>query len=299
MGLIFLFVDGIGLASPSEANPFSLFQDKLPGLTELTGSASMTADAPEVNRPYHIFRPADANLDTEGLPQSGTGQTSLFTGINAAKLIGKHFGPYPHSGNKPLLRESGIFQQIHSAGKSAWFMNAYPPVFFERAKKTRRWSCSTLMVKSSGQKLCSTEDVRIGKAVTAELFGDYWKEKLGIELPERRGEDVAEILINAAGEHDFVMLEYYLTDKAGHAMDSEFAFDTLQRLDSVLLPLMNNLNGHTFVLCSDHGNLEDLSTKTHTRNPVPLVAAGPKASFFERVMQITDVAPAMMAAIRA
>jgi len=52
--------------------------------------------------------------------------------------------------------------------------------------------------------------------------------------------------------------------------------------------------GTTLVLCSDHGNLEDTTTKTHTTNPVPLLAIGPGAARFRQATAITDVAPAIL-----
>ena len=49
------------------------------------------------------------------------------------------------------------------------------------------------------------------------------------------------------------------------------------------------------VLCSDHGNIEDLSTHTHTRNPVPLVALGPGADeVLQAAEDIADVTPAIL-----
>ena len=59
----------------------------------------------------YIF-PVDACLGVEGLPQSGTGQTSIFTGINAPKFIGKHFGPYPYSTLLPEIEEKNIFKSL-------------------------------------------------------------------------------------------------------------------------------------------------------------------------------------------
>jgi 2,3-bisphosphoglycerate-independent phosphoglycerate mutase len=43
------------------------------------------------------------------------------------------------------------------------------------------------------------------------------------------------------------------------------------------------------VVTSDHGNLEDLTTSNHTRNPVPLLAIGPIAAPMARAESITDV----------
>lgn len=297
MSIIFMFVDGIGVADPGELNPFSTRTRGMEGILNLVNGEQLTTEWKPVSQPGRVLLPIDANLGMEGLPQSGTGQTALFTGINAAKEIGKHFGPFPHSGNKPFLKNDSFFHKLKASGHQPVFMNAYPPVFFERANKTRRWSCSTLMVKSSGQTLYSTEDVIQERAVTAEFFGDYWRNQLQIDLPKRDGHDVAGILLQAAAKHDVVFIEYYLTDKAGHAQDADFAEDVLRRLDQVLEPLLENLGDHTFVLSSDHGNMEDLSTKSHTRNPVPLVAIGPDAHHFAAVESIMDVPGAIIRSV--
>jgi bisphosphoglycerate-independent phosphoglycerate mutase (AlkP superfamily) len=53
--------------------------------------------------------------------------------------------------------------------------------------------------------------------------------------------------------------------------------------------------GPLLVLTSDHGNIEDVTTPSHTANPVPFAAAGQGA---ERLLagarSITDVVPAIL-----
>ena len=50
----------------------------------------------------------------------------------------------------------------------------------------------------------------------------------------------------------------------------------------------------TLVVCSDHGNIEDSSTKMHSENPVPLLAVGPGAGWFSQANDLLDVAPAIL-----
>ena len=53
------------------------------------------------------------------------------------------------------------------------------------------------------------------------------------------------------------------------------------------------------LLCSDHGNIEDATVTTHTRNPVPLVAWGPAAREFVRgLTRLDQVTPAIVALLR-
>ncbi|MGD8426914.1 MAG: hypothetical protein PVH63_04735, partial [Balneolaceae bacterium] len=50
----------------------------------------------------------------------------------------------------------------------------------------------------------------------------------------------------------------------------------------------------TIVLSSDHGNIEDLSTKTHTLNDVPLFCYGRGARHFSEAKSIMDVTPGIL-----
>ena len=78
-----------------------------------------------------------------------------------------------------------------------------------------------------------------------------------------------------AREFDFVLFEYWKTDHAGHAMDHTEARAVLEDFDGMLHGLLHELEGSTLLLLtSDHGNMEDLGTKVHTLNDVPLVLHG-------------------------
>ena len=50
-------------------------------------------------------------------------------------------------------------------------------------------------------------------------------------------------------------------------------------LDRFLFTILSELNKEviTLVICSDHGNFEDLSVKTHTMNPALTLTAGKNA----------------------
>jgi bisphosphoglycerate-independent phosphoglycerate mutase (AlkP superfamily) len=45
------------------------------------------------------------------------------------------------------------------------------------------------------------------------------------------------------------------------------------------------------VVASDHGNVEDLSTRNHTLNPVPVLGFGPAAGQIAAVADLTGLAP--------
>lgn len=287
MSVIFIFIDGVGLGEEDTSNPF--FKKRHESFEVLTDGFFNKSAKPVIGKD-HLFKPIDANLGVEGLPQSGTGQTALFTGRNAAKEIGKHFGPFPHSGIKPFLKHESVFHGVNELGKKPYFMNAYPPIFFEHAQKRNRWSCTTLMTKSAGMKLNSTEDVLNETALTAEIVQNAWREKLGIDIPKITPTDAANRLLNVVPDYDLVLYEYYLTDKAGHNQSLEDAERVLKPLDEFLLQIIKQKrSSDTLVITSDHGNLEDLSTKTHTRNKVPLFILGENSADFDKVESLTDV----------
>ncbi|GAB5410531.1 MAG: alkaline phosphatase family protein [Balneolaceae bacterium] len=287
MAVIFIFIDGIGLGEASNQNPF--FVDSYESFQILSGENFSNKGEPVISKDQ-VFKPIDANLGIEGLPQSGTGQTTLFTGENASKVIGKHFGPYPHSGIKYLLKEQSVFHAVKEAGKKPYFMNAYPPIFFEHAKRRNRWSCTTLMTQSAGMKLNSTEEVLNGEALTAEIVQDAWRERLNIDLPKIDATEAARRLLNVVPDYDLVLYEYYLTDKAGHNQKLENAQTVLKALDEFLLHIIKEKRSEdVLVITSDHGNLEDLSIKTHTRNKVPLFVLGENAESFYGVESLVGV----------
>lgn len=287
MAVIFIFIDGVGLGEKVAGNPFYVHEYE--SFQQLSGG-NFFKNAPEIVQSSHLFKGIDANLDVEGLPQSGTGQTTLFSGENASKIIGKHFGPYPHSGIRHLLEEKSIFHDLVKLGKKPYFMNAYPPVFFETAGRRNRWTATTLMVQSAGITLNSTQEILNGTAVTAEIIQKTWREILNIDIPEITEAQAAQRLLNAAEDYDLVLFEYYLTDKAGHSRSQDDAHRVISVLDRFLQHLINHKKEEDILLItSDHGNLEDLSTKSHTRNKVPLFVMGEGAEHFAGIESLIDV----------
>ena len=92
--VLMIFLDGVGIGrKDSSVNP--LVGAHLPALRKLLGGEVPLLGRRRWSGPRATLLPLDATLGVPGLPQSGTGQTALFTGMNAPKLIGKHFGPFP------------------------------------------------------------------------------------------------------------------------------------------------------------------------------------------------------------
>ncbi|MEX0894398.1 MAG: hypothetical protein WDZ36_01470 [Balneolaceae bacterium] len=288
MGVIFLFIDGIGLGKPGPENPLS--DVKWEAFKRLTGGEGLVGHKSPVQSRNLFFTGVDATLGVNGLPQSGTGQASLFTGKNAAKILGRHFGPYPHSAIRYLLEEESLFHQVMDAGLRPQLINAYPEVYFKTMTERNRWTCTTLMAKSVGQNLNGLEQVQEGRSITAGMIQHAWREKLNLDVEEITPEIAADRLIEVSDSYDLVMYEYYLTDKAGHSKSEATSYEILSVLNRFLSRILDRKRPDTtMVLSSDHGNLENLAVKTHTRNPVPLIISGTGASEIKRAESIMDV----------
>ena len=91
-------------------------------------------------------------------------------------------------------------------------------------------------------------------------------------------------LFNEAGEklaalaqgYDFSMFEYWASDYAGHKQNMDWAIEQLETFDGVLDGLVKswNLDKDLILITSDHGNMEDLSTRRHTDAKVPGLVIG-------------------------
>ena len=82
--VVFVFIDGVGLAPASSDNP--LARHSTPTIDDLLGG-SLTLERRRLGEKV-LLGALDATLGVEGLPQSATGQTALFTGVNAAAEVG-------------------------------------------------------------------------------------------------------------------------------------------------------------------------------------------------------------------
>lgn len=296
MSVIFIFIDGVGAGLNNKNNP--LASDSWASFSHFTESKGLHIRCRTVDRPDKLYKPIDANLGVEGLPQSGTGQTTLFSGENASKIAGKHYGPFPYSTTRYLLENESLFHKVIELGKKPLFMNAYPDLFFKKAEKRDRWTATTLMVRSAGIPLHREKHIRSGKAITAEITQSVWRDKLDIDVPVITSEEAGQRVLKAAKDNDLVLYEFFLTDKAGHRMDHVYAEEIRKLLDPFIMTVIENISKEdTLVITSDHGNLEDLSTKTHTRNPVPLFVKGNTAPFIT-AKSLMDVTPAILSVLK-
>lgn len=276
MRILMLFVDGMGIGvNDSTVNPF--VRANLPALRSLLNGEIPSLENQWCQNDIASLIPLDPNLGVDGLPQSGTGQTALFTGVNAPHLIGKHFGPYPYSTLRPVIREKNLFRQMKDLDRSVYFANAYPQRFFDYFKdKQTRLTVTTLSCNYCDMPLHEASDLEKGIAISADITNSAWPKMGYPHIPEIAPSEAGRRLARLSGEFDFVLFEYWKTDKAGHSENMHDAVESLELFDGMLGGILNSLNmDETLLLItSDHGNIEDMSTKVHTRNSVPAILAG-------------------------
>lgn len=307
--ILFIFVDGLGLGDPDAAsNPVRRAGLDLLGNFRPAGwlppeGGGRPEALPEVVRdrplpPGGRVVSTDASLGVPGLPQSATGQTTIFTGENAAAILGRHFNGVPLATLQKVLLRSSIMKRLAGAGRRAVFANAFRPLFFElgQAVWKKGMSATTWTNHAAGLPFMTVEDLMAGRAVYQDITHDSLRAR-GYDIPVRTPERAGEILAALAREHDFTLFEFFQTDKAGHGRDEAKAVHELRKVERMLGAALASIDPAetTVVLTSDHGNIEDLSTKMHTLNPVPTLVFGAEAeALAPRLRRLEDFTPVLL-----
>lgn len=304
MSVLLLFLDGVGVGPPDpKRNP--LMAAELPTLRRLLGGQDLTQLATPVDQEESAFFPCDANLGVEGKPQSASGQAALLTGVNVPAQLGFHYGPKPNQSIRTLLRDRNLLAELRRRGRRSVLLNAYPPTYFEAVRSGHRiHSAIPLAFELAGSQLADEEAFRRGGALSADFTGAGWRTRLGYSntpllTPREAGKRMAEL----AQAADFALFDHWPTDYAGHMGRMQPAVDLLRILDEVLEALAEaaRRDGLLVVVTSDHGNLEDLHERGHTRNPVPALLIGPRRlrePFVQQMQDLTGFAPALLATLR-
>lgn len=296
MRILTLFLDGIGLgADDHEINPFAVADT--PTMIRLADGKRWLADTGFQRCERAVFIPTDARLGTAGRPQSGSGQASLLTGLNVPKIIGRHYGPKPDAQTRALIAEHSYFRRVQERGKSARLLTAYPPGLlanFARGKTLR--SSIQQAAFESGVPHFGIDDVAERRALTAEWTTDSWRQYLQLDnLPSYSPRAAGCLLARLSRSYDFAFHSHWLTDRIGHRGDLERGVALLERFDAVLSGILAEWADEAglVVIVSDHGNMEDLSTRRHTLNSIPTVVIGAGAdAFAEGYSSLTDFVPA-------
>lgn len=285
--VLLFFIDGLGIGTRGAHNP-------LDGLDNAAPLAIFQNEQPEI--PFDgVLIETDARLGVEGRPQSASGQTTILTGINAPATVGYHKQGFPNRALLDVMSEHSIFLQLKRAGISPiTFANTYTQRFFETRP---RWiSATTAAVEAAGLEFNRVEDLKAGRAVYQDFTNRMLIER-GEDVEVRTPEQAGDVLASIVANHRFTLYEYFITDKVGHAQDREAARSVLQNLSRMIRRVLSkiDLESTTLILTSDHGNIEDLSTRSHTLNSVPTIVWGAGSQqVANRISSLADITPAIV-----
>src|SRR4030042_439936 len=286
MKLLFLFMDGVGLGGDDpNINPF--IRAAMPNMDHLlegnklivNGHKTSSVSGERIIQTQRASLLAlDACLGIDGTPQSASGQASLLTGKNVPAILGFHDGPKPNPMIMDILREGTLFSQVNQHERGAALLNAYPPRYFKSIETGYRLpGVIALSAKNAEMQLKTMDDLYRGDAISADFTAQGWHSHLGfLDTPLLNPIQAGERLMELSTEYDLAFFEYWLTDIVGHQQDMQAACDLLELFDSVMGSLVKSWDddGGLILITSDHGNIEDLTTRRHTRNDVHLILIG-------------------------
>ena len=290
MSLLLFFIDGLGIGSRGPSNPLDGLADAEPLAHFRDEQLTTIHDG--------VVVPTDATLGVEGRPQSASGQTTILTGINVPSTLGYHKQGFPNAAMLEILREHSVFLQLVQGGVSpVTFANTYTQRFFDERP---RWvSATTAAVEAAGLPFRTVADLKEDRAVYQDFSNRFLIER-GEDVTVRTPEEAAAVLARIVSESRFTLYEYFITDKIGHAQDFDAARTTLQSLARFIRELLNrvDLDQTSVILTSDHGNIEDLSSRNHTLNQVPTIVWGKQRNqIASRIRSLADITPAIVATL--
>lgn len=224
----------------------------------------------------------DATLGVDGLPQSATGQTSLFTGENIPAMLNGHKGSYPDRTMRRIIKEKNLLSRLRNKKLNARYINVYPfyaqlftqPYvdihedgsfhFSEEFPSLFKKRISVTTCMSIANRLTPFDETDImGENA---LYQDYSNLSLihSLEEAQKSGklngllkeaalpglpplplfspEKAAEILFKASQKYDFLLYEYFQTDVFGHRNTFAERIQLVQHLDRLLGRLISLLD---------------------------------------------------------
>lgn len=285
--VLLFFIDGLGIGTRNPLNPLAHLDDAAPLAVFQNETPAPLFDG--------IVVPTDPRLGIDGRPQSASGQTTILTGINAPARLGYHKQGFPNQPLLEILRTHSIFRQLREAGVGpVTFANAYTDGFF--TERPRWISATTAAVEAAGMNFRSIADLKNDAAVFMDFTNRILIER-GVDVSLRTEPEAAAVLAGMAAAHRFTLYEYFITDKVGHAQDMPRAKEVLRSLAHFIRELLARLDLErtTVILTSDHGNIEDLSSRNHTLHAVPTIIWGAQRTrIAARIRTLADITPAIV-----
>jgi hypothetical protein len=292
MSVLLIFIDGIGIGTRDERNPFytlseesrlplGYFIDEVPPRLPHT-VALLRRMRVSASKVVHRVR-ADRRRFSRALMSS------------IARLSQDRFSKRTNARASP--RAFDLLATHKPESRLLAFANAYSPFFFTQRQ---RWlAATTVAVEAARLPFRTLTELRDGHA----LYHD-WSNRILIErgedAPRRSPAEAAMILARLAAQHQFTLYEFFLTDTVGHKQDMDVAKRTITELNAFLRAVLErvNLQEMTVIVTSDHGNVEDLSVRNHTRNFVPTIVWGKERdAVCAHINSIADITPAILRAL--
>jgi 2,3-bisphosphoglycerate-independent phosphoglycerate mutase len=293
--ILFIFIDGLGIGDNDPAkNPCAD-----PGLRFF--NHFLDDNFPKRIEPRGWILGLDATLGIKGLPQSATGQTALLTGVNASALLGRHLNGLPNQRLREVIAGHSLFKHFVDAGRPAAFLNTFRPPFFDYDPHViiRHLSVTSVANLYAGLPFFNLDDLQQERSVYQDMTNHSLRE-LGFEVPIFSPQKAGMIIGRQSQAYHFSLYEYFQTDFAGHSRDMKRAKDELFKLDFFLASVLEtvDLNSTVIIVTSDHGNIEDLSFKGHSRNPALTLLFGRGADqLIPSLKSIVDVFPAILSLV--
>lgn len=297
-----IFIDGLGIGkNDKKTNPVSQIKNSIFYNFNKTNRKRINNKT--------LFIPVKTNLIENQIPQSATCQSSLFTGINTAILNNRHLPGFPNKLIRKIVFENNIFLNLQKKGFKPTFINCYPANYKDLNKSKlsidtegnfinqngfdkkllKKISVTTVIALSLNQKFIGINGLKKGRTI----YHDFTNRTLidnSFQIDKFSPAKAAKIFYNQKNIYDVILYEYFLLDIIGHRKDFEKAVQHLKDLtvfiDCIIKKLKEN---ESLIIISDHGNVENISIKTHTFNPVPLVIVNYKnLNYKTEINSLTD-----------
>ena len=296
--VLFLFLDGVGLGRDDpETNP--LAAATLPTLAALFDGRPLTASTGRFSHGDAHLIPTDAHLGVPGRPQSATGQTAILTGVNAPARLGEHYGPRPDQRVRDILDEAGIFARLRALGHATAFVNAYPQPYFDAVRRGKRLlSAVPYAARRGGLRLRTWREMRARQALPANFTGQGPEsaprtQSGDSDAPLYTPQEAGARFWRLAQPARFAFFEHWQTDFLGHYRDLRAAIEDFERIDGFLAGLLNVMDWREtlLIVASDHGNVEDCSTRKHTENrALTILVGGHSGHYAQRIHRLDSFA---------
>jgi len=164
------------------------------------------------------------------------------------------------------------------------------------AEYKKRISVTSSMMISNRVTPLDTQDI-LGKKSIYQDFSNKSLLRYGLGLPVFSPAEAAQILYNSSRKSDMVLYEFFQSDIFGHRKGRADQINLISELDLLLSTLTSLMDGRkdTLLVTSDHGNLEDGESRSHSLNPVPLITWGRGSrELSEKISDLSGITPAIM-----